>query len=309
MAHTHGVADDDLHFIIDPTTREITNELKKIKLMQGDHASEVFTFEIPRYVDGHDMSLCNKIAVHYINVGQSASNPDVHIVTDATIDDSEEKITFTWIIRSPATKYPGTLSFLIKFSCVGDDGVILYQWNTDIFKGITVSTGMDNGETLYEEYPDILEKWKNDVLESIPPHTVTRIESLDFNNMVILRDLESGSYILHGAFKPYSGSDNILTFGSNLVVNIVKDSTTTQMQILYPDNNTIQYFKITDSTCESTNVCLNDLATVSYIEEYVDNSFPTDEETLQELINADVISAVTINGEILTDEQNNILMM
>lgn len=167
MPHTHPVVDDDLHFVINPITREITNESKKIKLMQGDHASEVFTFEVPRYIDGHDMSLCNKIAVHYINVGRSVSSPDVHIVTDASTDGSEEKITFTWIIRNTATKYPGTLSFLIKFSCMDNDGAITYQWNTDIFKGITVSAGMDNGETICEEYPDILEHWKNDVLSNV----------------------------------------------------------------------------------------------------------------------------------------------
>ena len=167
MPHTHPVVDNDPHFVINPITREITNESKKIKLMQGDHASEVFTFEVPRYIDGHDMSLCNKIAVHYINVGRSVSSPDVHIVTDAATDDSEEKVTFTWIIRNTATKYPGTLSFLIKFSCMDNDGAITYQWNTDIFKGITVSAGMDNGETICEEYPDILEHWKNDVLSNV----------------------------------------------------------------------------------------------------------------------------------------------
>lgn len=69
MPHTHPVIDNDLHFSINTLTREISNGSKKVKLMQGDHASEIFTFEIPRYVDGHDMSLCNKIAVHYINVG------------------------------------------------------------------------------------------------------------------------------------------------------------------------------------------------------------------------------------------------
>ena len=55
MPHTHPVVDSDLHFAINPLTREITNNSKKVKLMQYDHASEIFTFEIPRYVDGHDI--------------------------------------------------------------------------------------------------------------------------------------------------------------------------------------------------------------------------------------------------------------
>lgn len=163
MAHTHAVIDSDNHFIINPVTREITNNSKKVKLMQGDHASEIFTFEIPRYVDGHDMSLCNKIAIHYINIGQNGSNPDVHLVEDASVDDAEENLVFSWLIYRTATKYPGTLNFLIKFSCV-TDGVIEYQWNTDIFKGIMIAAGIDNEETLVEEYSDILQKWKDDIL-------------------------------------------------------------------------------------------------------------------------------------------------
>ena len=166
MAHTHTVIDSDNHFIINPVTREITNNSKKVKLMQGDHASEIFTFEIPRYVDGHDMSLCNKIAIHYINIGQNGSNLDAHIVEDASVDDANENLVFSWLIYRTATKYPGTLNFLIKFSCV-TDGIIEYQWNTDIFKGIMIATGIDNEETLVEEYSDILQKWKDDILAEV----------------------------------------------------------------------------------------------------------------------------------------------
>ena len=181
MAHTHAVIDSDNHFIINPVTREITNNSKKVKLMQGDHASEIFTFEIPRYVDGHDMSLCNKIAIHYINIGQNGSNPDVHLVEDANIDDAEENLVFSWLIYRTATKYPGTLNFLIKFSCV-TDGVIEYQWNTEIFKGIMIATGIDNEETLVEEYSDVLQKWKDDILAEVPQY----VDSLFPNDDEIL---------------------------------------------------------------------------------------------------------------------------
>lgn len=163
MPHTHPVVDSDLHFVINPLTREITNNSKKVKLMQYDHASEIFTFEIPRYVDGHDMSLCNKIGIHYINVGNGGTNSDVHLVSDVSMDDSEENITFSWKIYRTATKYPGTLNFLVKFSCIDDSGNIEYVWNTDIFKGITISSGMDNEEAIIEDNIDLIDKWKNDV--------------------------------------------------------------------------------------------------------------------------------------------------
>ena len=51
MAHSHAIIDDDLYFTIDPSTREIKNESQKVKLMQYDHNSEQFTFELPRFVE------------------------------------------------------------------------------------------------------------------------------------------------------------------------------------------------------------------------------------------------------------------
>ena len=52
MAHQHGVYDTDKHFVIDSNTRKIENQSKsKITLIQNDHDSERFTFEIPRYVE------------------------------------------------------------------------------------------------------------------------------------------------------------------------------------------------------------------------------------------------------------------
>ena len=164
MAHTHSVIDDDLHFIIDPSTRDIGNGSKKVKLMQYDHNSEQFTFEIPRFVEGHDMSLCNSIRVNYININKSTreQHPGVYEVSNIQVE--EDNIIFSWLVSRNATQYVGPLSFLIKFMCFDEGGYITYEWHTDIFKNASVFTGMNNEESIEEVYPDILEKWKSDVL-------------------------------------------------------------------------------------------------------------------------------------------------
>ena len=164
MAHTHSVIDDDLHFIIDPSTREIGNGSQKVKLMQYDHNSEQFTFEIPRFVEGHDMSLCNSIRVNYININKSnrEQHPGVYEVSDIKVE--KDNIIFSWLVSRNATQYVGPLNFLIKFMCFDENDYITYEWHTDIFKSASVSTGMNNEESIEEVYPDILEKWKSDVL-------------------------------------------------------------------------------------------------------------------------------------------------
>ena len=69
MAHKHSVYDSDTHFSINPMTRVLKNESSSKKsVVQYDHNSERFTFEIPRYIEEHDMLLCNVVHIHYINI-------------------------------------------------------------------------------------------------------------------------------------------------------------------------------------------------------------------------------------------------
>lgn len=206
MAHTHSVVDNDNYFVIDPVTRTIQNNSNKVRLVQNDHNSERFTFECPRFIEGHDMSLCDSIKILYINLNKKTQEETcgVYEVDDLAINfNNLEQITFSWLISRNATSFSGSLTFMIQMTCISDDGTVDYCWQTGITKGITIVDGMDNEETIVEDYPDILQKWKNDILGEL---------------------------------------------------------------------------------------------------------VPTDEETLQELLDADVLPAVTVNGEILTDENGNILM-
>ena len=55
MAHSHQVVDDDKSFIIDSATRTISNPAtNKLILIQHDHNSERFTFELDKVIEGHD---------------------------------------------------------------------------------------------------------------------------------------------------------------------------------------------------------------------------------------------------------------
>lgn len=162
MIHKHKVYDTDPCFSINPYTRFIKNETNtKITLIQHDHNSERFTFEIPRFIEEHDMSLCNVVQVHYINIesGNRNQNEDVYDITDLHIDpDDNDKVICSWLISGNATKYVGSLNFVVRFSCV-TEGVIEYAWNTAVFSGISVSSGIFNTNVIAEKYSDILAQW------------------------------------------------------------------------------------------------------------------------------------------------------
>lgn len=167
MAHSHQVVDDDKRFIIDSATRTISNPAtNKLILIQHDHNSERFTFELDKVIEGHDMTQCNCVQVHYINYAEKSreKNAGVYEITDVETNElNKDKIIFTWLISDYATKYDGSLQFLIKFACLDEDDITTYSWHTDIYKGVTISTGIENSEIITSPLPDIIATWKEDI--------------------------------------------------------------------------------------------------------------------------------------------------
>lgn len=173
MAHTHPVTDtiDDGRFVIDPITRTLRTESKKITLIKGDHNSERFTFELPDVVEGHDMEKCNRVEVHYINIdSQTRQKSDgVYEVTDFKRDPEHKIVTFSWLISKEVTTYTGSLSFGIRFACTTDttnekgepETRLDYAWSTGIYSGVSIADSIYNGESEIEEYSDILQTWWN----------------------------------------------------------------------------------------------------------------------------------------------------
>lgn len=74
------------------------------------------------------------------------------------------------------------------------------------------------------------------------------VKSLDKDNPLYLRDLESGTYILYGKFRPFNGSTGTFTFSTGMLVSIQKSTAMTYVQVFYSKSNTIQYLEITDET-------------------------------------------------------------
>ena len=157
--HIHNVVDTDKHYIIDGVTRTITNinETKR-ELVQHDHNSERFTFEIPRFVDSHDFTECNEVQVHYVNVDkyEKVKSSGIYTVDDlGVMADDEETVMLSWLISGNATEAVGTLNFSIRFVCV-TDGRVDYAWNTTEFKGITILPSINNTDEIIEQNEDVL---------------------------------------------------------------------------------------------------------------------------------------------------------
>lgn len=166
MTHKHSVYDTDKHFIVDAITRTIISQSKKTKLMQYDHNSERFTFQVPRFIDGHDMSLCDTIDIHYINLSADTlyRSTGPYPVDDMQLSlDGDDVIIFSWLISGNATAYAGTLTFAISFKCLSGSSID-YAWHTDAFSDIEiVNTVRSDGSDIIVEYHDVIAQWKRDL--------------------------------------------------------------------------------------------------------------------------------------------------
>lgn len=209
MAHIHDVIDDDRHFIIDPDTRTIKFAGETIPtLIQFDHNSERFTFEIPRGVESHDMTLCNKIQVHFININKDNPNecyPSIYEVPKddiITTGDDDGTLLFTWLIDQSATLLAGPLNFAVRFMCTSEheveneegetvtEVVLDYSLNTHPHEGVVVSSGMDNNETLSNTYYEVVDQWystitaygesaKNDAITAINEAKTIALDNIE----------------------------------------------------------------------------------------------------------------------------------
>lgn len=110
----------------------------------------------------------NVVEIHYINMDASTGdvNEGVYDVTDLQLSLEDESVAvFSWLISANATQFVGLLKFLVRFACVAEDGTVDYAWHTDIYEKIKISKSIRNTEVIYTEYADVLEQWKQNVLE------------------------------------------------------------------------------------------------------------------------------------------------
>ena len=159
MSHNNKIKDTETHFIINPETRAITNASSGNNIIvQYDHNSERFTFEIPRYVDGHDMFESTEVRIHYRNStsNQLSRTNGMYVPDDLGLsEEGEDVVTFSWLLSAATTQYIGSLYFSIQFVCL-DGETVEYAWNTGVYKDITIIESINNTDEVVVDVADAI---------------------------------------------------------------------------------------------------------------------------------------------------------
>jgi hypothetical protein len=83
--------------------------------------------------------------------------PGCYVATDVKVDSLEPGFMhFTWTLSRNATEIKGSLKFLICVKKTDEDGNLVNHWSSKLNTQMSVSEGMECGESIVEEYPDVI---------------------------------------------------------------------------------------------------------------------------------------------------------
>lgn len=166
---------------VDANTRKITIPNNGTTFgVVGDIEINRVMFSVPRYYSGFDMK--DFVArVNYIN-----PNGELNFYESSDIAETEDTVTFTWLMGSDVTKYAGDVKFSIKLYKVSGNAYIK-SFNTTTGVG-KVLEGLDVEKQITpEQQTTLLSKLEEDIKASIDEYVNNQVtENIDtyINNNV-----------------------------------------------------------------------------------------------------------------------------
>ncbi len=153
---TYGIdSTTEPHIVINADKTVTVPEVLKRIIVQYEHNIETFTFDCPRYWDGHDLSEMRIRIVFKRADGHSEPHP----VENLRIDDIDDHmIHFEWTISENVTLVSGSVLFTVCAKIVNVEGEREREWHTIPNRDLVVNEGMDcSGEEIVEQNPDIID--------------------------------------------------------------------------------------------------------------------------------------------------------
>jgi hypothetical protein len=110
-----------------------------------------------------------EVRIHYRNASSKGidTTNGVYMPDDLAIsDDSENTLTFSWLLSSATTRYIGYLHFSVQFVCLNGE-TIEYAWNTGVYKDVTVIESINNTEEVVVAEADAITALRNDLMDEV----------------------------------------------------------------------------------------------------------------------------------------------
>jgi hypothetical protein len=155
--------DTQTRLLINPITKTIIPKYrnqKAVYVAKGDHKSVSVIFEMPRYVDGHDLSEDEYIIqIHFVNLSEDGKNYSKGISEAISREIEGDNLSFAWLVDNRATRYAGVVSVGItieKYASVDGKAEEVYSWSTAPYGNTKVWDSHDNSSSMTEQEYDYL---------------------------------------------------------------------------------------------------------------------------------------------------------
>ena len=149
------VCDDILTIDLESRQIMIPNTVQNLGV-ESDDSVRILHFQVPRYSCNVDLSTF-AIRVNYKNTSGAGGDFDV---VNFAIENGMVK--FDWIVERPVTVKRGDVVFNVCFREIVNE-IVEREFNTTIAT-LPVLEGLETGEELIEEHPDIFEQLREELL-------------------------------------------------------------------------------------------------------------------------------------------------
>lgn len=150
LANLHSNAiltDDEISKPIVVNSRrkfEVPSDYNLILAYAGDVNSQIVTFQLPRFHEGHDLSLCANKKLKWKNMSSAAEG-----ISDLTVTTEENHWYAEWEVPPVAMTQAGKLEIAIQLYDVSEDK-IAFSWNTPAFKEFSIGESFNEVGVVYD---------------------------------------------------------------------------------------------------------------------------------------------------------------
>lgn len=210
------------HISIDAYRRVSVPERLKRIAVQFDHNIETVEFDCPRYWDGCDMS---EMRV-YINYRRADKAIGSYRAYDIVTDENDSSVMhFKWTITKNVTMAKGQISFLVCIKKADEEGNEENHWNSELCQDMYVSEGLESGEPIVDQYPDVinqLEIRNQAMIEEITNQLLADRDAGLFNPTIEATKI-AGGYVITITSGPNITEFEVLDGSTESIRNFMKD--------------------------------------------------------------------------------------
>lgn len=122
---------------------EVPSDYNLILAYAGDVNSQIVTFQLPKFHEGHDLSLCANKKLKWKNMASTAEG-----ISDLVVKSTAENWTAEWEVPPAAMTQAGNLEIAIQLYDILNEQ-IAFSWNTPAFKEFSIGDSFNEVGVIY----------------------------------------------------------------------------------------------------------------------------------------------------------------